>query len=56
MQDRDGAPKVSHSVRARGSWLLHVYADGGYAGPKLRAALHSAGEWRIEVIKPSDVA
>lgn len=56
VQDRDGAPEVLRSVRTRWPWLRHVYADGGYAGPKLRAALHGAGEWRIEVVKRSDAA
>mgnify|MGYP006301505465 CR=1 FL=1 len=56
VQDRDGAPEVLLSVRTRWPWLRHVYADGGYAGPKLRPALHGAGEWRIEVVKRSDAA
>ena len=56
VQDRDGAPEVLRSVRARWPWLRHVYADGGYAGPKLRAALHGAGDWRIEIVKRSDAA
>lgn len=56
VQDRDGAPEVLRSIRARWPWLRHVYTDGGYAGPKLRAALHGAGEWSIEVVKRSDGA
>ena len=56
VQDRDGAPGVLRSVRARRPWLRHVYADGGYAGPKLRAALHGAGDWKIQVVKRSDAA
>jgi len=56
VQDRDGAPGVLRSVRARWPWLRHVYADGGYAGPKLRAALHGAGDWKIQVVKRSDAA
>ena len=56
VQDRDGAPEVLRSVRARRPMLRHVYADGGYAGPRLRAALQGAGEWRIEVVKRSHAA
>ncbi len=56
MRDRDGAPGVLRSIRARWRWLRHVYADGGYAGPKSRAALRGAGDWRVEVIKRSDAA
>ena len=34
----------------------HVFADGGYAGPKLRAALARIGAWTIEIVKRSDTA
>jgi transposase len=33
-----------------------VFADGGYAGPKLRAALGRPGAWTIEIVKRSDTA
>ncbi len=56
VQDRDGAPRLLNSVRSRWPWLRHVYADGGYAGPKLRSAMRGAGEWRIEIVKRSDAA
>ena len=39
VQDRDGAPDVLKAVAARYPMLRHVFADGGSAGPKLRAAL-----------------
>jgi transposase len=56
VQDRDGAPAVLKAIRARWPWLRHIFADGGYAGPKLREALRGAGDWRIEIIKRSDAA
>ena len=34
----------------------HVFADGGYAGAKLRHALTRIGNWNIEIIKRSDRA
>jgi transposase len=37
-------------------WLRHVFADGGYAGPKLEAALSKLGKWTLEIIKRSDAA
>jgi len=37
-------------------WLRHVFADGGYAGEKLRAALGKIGKWPLEIIKRSDAA
>jgi transposase len=39
IQDRDGAPMVLGDIRYSFPWLRHVFADGGYAGDKLRAAL-----------------
>jgi len=56
VQDRDGAPDVLASIRYRFPWLRHVFADGGYAGDKLRAALTKIGTWVIEIIKRSDRA
>lgn len=56
IQDRDGAPALLASMRAPFPWLRHVFADGGYAGPKLRGALDKIGQWTIEVIKRSDTA
>lgn len=56
IQDRDGAPDVLKSIRTRWPWLRHVFADGGYAGPKLREAMKKHGDWTIEIIKRSDTA
>jgi len=56
VQDRDGAPVLLASVRARFPWLRHVFADGGYAGGKLTSALQSLGEWTVEIVKRSDAA
>ena len=39
IQDRDGAPLVLTGIIRRFPWLRHVFADGGYAGNKLRNAL-----------------
>lgn len=54
IQDRDGAPMVLKAIRHRFPWLRHVFADGGYAGDKLRQALKAHGNWTIEIIKRSD--
>ncbi len=56
VQDRDGAPMVLRAIRHRFPWLRHVFADGGYAGPKLRQAMAGHGDWTIEIIKRSDAA
>ena len=54
IQDRDGAVDVLAAVRTRFPWLRHMFADGGYAGDKLRSALVGMGKWTIEIIKRSD--
>ena len=51
-----GAPDVLASIRKRFPQLRHVFADGGYAGDKLRTALAKTGKWTIEIIKRSDTA
>lgn len=56
IQDRDGAVDVLAGIRHRFPWLRHVFADGGYAGQKLRDALAAMGKWTVEVIRRSDTA
>ena len=56
VQDRDGAPLALAAIRHRWPWLRHVFADGGYSGPKLRKALKGRGGWTIEIVKRSDAA
>jgi putative transposase len=56
IQDRDGAPALLKAIRYRFPWLRHVFADGGYAGDKLRDALEGHGDWTLEIIKRSDKA
>ena len=56
IQDRDGAPLVLAQIVKRFPWLRHVFADGGYAGDKLKDALRRIGKWTVEIIKRSDTA
>jgi transposase len=56
IQDRDGAPDVLKAVGARYPMLRHIFADGGYAGPKLRDALKAIGRWTVRIVKRSDTA
>ncbi len=56
VQDRDGAPAVFAEARYRFPWLRHIFADGGYAGEKLRNALRKMGNWTLEIIRRSDKA
>ncbi len=54
IQDRDGAVPTLQSIRRFYPFLRHVFADGGYAGDKLKQALKGKGDWTIEVIKLCD--
>jgi len=36
--------------------LRHIFADGGYAGPKLRRALAKLGDWTLQIVTRSDAA
>ena len=56
IQDRDGAPGVFARLRREAPDLRHMFADGGYAGPKLRDALVSLGRWTLQIVKRSDTA
>jgi putative transposase len=56
IQDRDGAPTVLKSILRRWPWLRHVFADGGYQGPKLKGALRKIGKFTIEIVKRADAA
>lgn len=56
IQDRDGAPDLLKTIKHRWPWLLHIFADGGYAGDKLKRRLTKIGRWTVEIIKRSDKA
>ena len=56
VQDYDGAPDVLKALAARYPMLRHVFADGGYAGPKLRDALKVIRRWTVQIVKRSDTA
>ena len=55
-QARDGAPEVFCQLAREAPKLRHVFADGGYAGAKLRDALTSIGRWVMQIVKRSDTA
>ncbi len=50
IRDRAGAPALLASIRYRFPWLRRIFADGAYAGPKLKAALEGKRRWRVEVV------
>ena len=51
IQDRDGAPDVIAQARESFPGLAHVFADGGYAGDKLKDALAAVDGPTIEIVK-----
>ncbi len=56
VQDRDRAPDLLKSLSTTYPPLRHVFADGGYSGPKLRGALEKIGCWTLQIVKRSDTA
>ena len=56
IQIREGAPELLASIGSAFPWLRHVFADGGYAGPKLRKALQKIGQRTLEIVKRGDDA
>lgn len=56
VQDRDGAASVLRSIVKRWPWLRHIFADGGYAGPKLKGAMKRIGRFALEIVKRTDKA
>lgn len=55
IQDRDGAPDLIERCRDAYPSLTHLFADGGYAGPKLEAAIAHLDRLAIEIVRRSDV-
>jgi transposase len=56
IQDRDGAVDLLRSIPTLYPWLRHIFADGAYAGDKLKEAMAEIGHWTFEIIKRSDAA
>ena len=55
MQDRDGGVLLMASLFGLYPFLLKLYADGGYAGPKFRQALDRVcRQVRVEIVRRSD--
>ena len=53
IQDRDGAANLIRKTRHLFPWIAKIFADGGYAGAKLKAAL--AGQpVELEIVKRTD--
>lgn len=56
IQDRDGGVVLMASLFGLFPFLLKLYADSGYAGPKFQEGLKQVcGQINIEIVKRSDV-
>ncbi len=51
IQDRDGAPDVIAQARESFPTLAHIFADGGYAGTKLKGALKETAGPTVEIVR-----
>src|ERR1700750_477292 len=57
MQDRDGGVLLMSTLFGLFPFLLKLYADGGYQGPKFQRALRRVcRQINVEIVKRSDVA
>jgi transposase len=53
VQDRDCAAGLIRATRRLFPWIATIFADGGYAGPKLAAAMASQPV-TLEIVKRTD--
>jgi transposase len=56
IQDRDGAAFVLDArTRALFPFILRIFADAGYRGPRAARAAANSGSWIIEIVKRSEL-
>ena len=56
MQDRDGARLVlDRRTRRLFPFIQRIFADAGYQGPKLAAAVAKTGTWTFEIVKRNEL-
>ena len=56
IQDRDGARLVLAKIKGRFPRLKRIWADAGYAGPKLGDWIAQCFRWVLDIVKRSDHA
>lgn len=54
IQDRDGAFHLLRRARRLFPFITRIFADGGYAGPKMAMVVWRTGQWRLQIVKRSD--
>jgi transposase len=56
VQDRDGARLVlNRRTRRRFPFIERIFADAGYQGPALAAAVAKTGTWALEIVKRNEL-
>ena len=56
IQDRDGAALVlDERTRALFPFILRIFADAGYQGPRAALSAAQSGDWVIEVVKRNEL-
>jgi transposase len=56
VQDRDGARLVlDRRTRRRFPFIERIFADAGYQGPTLAAAVAMTGTWALEIVKRNEL-
>ena len=56
IQDRDSARLVlDKRTRALWPFVLRIFADAGYQGPRVAAAAAKSGSWKIELVKRNEL-
>jgi transposase len=56
VQDRDGARLVlDRRTRRRFPFIERIFADAGYQGPALAAAVAKTGAWALEIVKRNEL-
>jgi transposase len=56
IQDRDGAALVlNEATRAMWPFIVKIFADASYQGPRAALAAKNSGSWIIEVVKRTEM-
>ena len=56
IQDRDGVRLVlDKRTRALWPFVLKIFADAGYQGPRVALAAASTGSWIVEIVKRNEL-
>ena len=54
VQDRDGAIELLRQSRRLFPFIEIIFADGGYQGPVMAAAIAETGAWKLEIVKRTE--